>query len=126
MNKMKLVILESPYAGNIELNVEYARAAVRDSILRGESPLASHIFLTQPGILRDEVPEERKLGIDAGLAWRVVSEGSVVYTDLGMSRGMEYGIAAAKASGKSVEFRTLPGWKERLAESTRQLAAAHA
>ena len=118
---MKLVILESPYAGNIPLNVEYARACVRDSLSRGESPLASHLLYTQPGILRDEVPEERQWGIDAGLAWREVSHGSVVYTDLGMSRGMEYGIAAARASGRTVEFRSLPGWKER-AEAA-QLAA---
>ena len=28
------------------------------------------LIYTQPGILRDEVPEERQRGIDAGLAWR--------------------------------------------------------
>ena len=104
---MRLVIIESPYAGDISANVEYARAAVRDSLSRGEAPIASHLLYTQPGVLRDEVPEERQWGIDAGLAWRHVSEATVVYTDRGMSKGMEYGIAAARAAGKPVEFRSL-------------------
>lgn len=104
---MKLVILESPYAGDIEANIEYARRAVRDSLLRGEAPIASHLLYTQPGILRDEVPEERAHGINAGLAWRKVAQASVVYTDLGISSGMEYGIAAATAAGVPVEYRTI-------------------
>ncbi len=105
---MRLVIIESPYAGEIEANVTYARACVRDSLSRGEAPIASHLLYTQPGILRDEVPAERQWGIDAGLAWRRVAEASVVYTDRGVSSGMEYGIALARAAGKPVEFRTLP------------------
>lgn len=104
---VKLVILESPYAGDVEANVEYARRAVRDSLSRGEAPIASHLLYTHPGILRDDVPDERQWGIDAGLAWRRVSEGTVVYTDRGISVGMAYGIMAARSAGKPVEFRTL-------------------
>ncbi len=85
---MKLVILESPYAGDIEANIEYARACVRDCVLKGESAQASHLLFTQPGILRDDVPDERLLGIKAGLAWRHVADYSVYYTDRGWSRGM--------------------------------------
>lgn len=108
---MKLVILESPYAGEVEKNIDYARACVRDSLSRGEAPIASHLLYTQPGILDDLIPDERKWGIDAGLAWRNVSEGSVVYTDRGTSSGMTYGIKAALAAGKYVEFRSLPNYK---------------
>lgn len=104
---MRRVILESPYAGNVEANVEYARACVRDSLARNEAPIASHLLYTQPGILDDELPEERQRGIDAGLAWLAVSDGTVVYTDRGISRGMEYGISAAKSAGKPVEYRSL-------------------
>ena len=104
---MRLVIIESPYAGDVEANTTYARACVRDSLLRGEAPIASHLLYTQPGVLRDEVPEERQHGIDAGLAWRAAAVASVVYTDRGVTRGMEYGIAAAKAAGAPVEYRTL-------------------
>lgn len=84
----KLVILESPYAGEVEANVAYARAAMRDSIMRGEYPIASHLLYTQPGILDDNIPEERKLGIEAGLAWREVAHGAVFYLDRGWSGGM--------------------------------------
>jgi hypothetical protein len=104
---MRLVILESPYAGDIEANVDYARACVRDSLSRGEAPIASHLLYTQPGILRDEIDEERQWGIDAGLAWSKVAEATVVYTDLGISRGMEYGIANAEAAGRPIERRAI-------------------
>lgn len=104
---MRLVILESPYAGDVEANVAYARACVRDCLLRGEAPIASHLLYTQPGVLRDEVPAERQHGIDAGLAWRRVADATVVYIDRGVSAGMKYGIAAAEAAGRPVERRSL-------------------
>lgn len=104
---MRLVIIESPYAGDIEANVEYARRCVRDSLSRGEAPIASHLLYTQPGILDDNRPAERQWGIDAGLAWRSVAQASVVYIDRGITSGMEYGIAAAKDANVSIEFRTI-------------------
>jgi hypothetical protein len=104
---MNLVILESPFAGDVASNIEYARAAVRDSLSRGEAPIASHLLYTQDGILDDDIPDERQWGIDAGLAWHGVSTGTVVYTDRGTSRGMEYGIAAARKAGRDVEFRSI-------------------
>lgn len=107
---MRRVILESPYAGDIETNVAYARAAVRDCVLRGDAPIASHLLFTQPGILRDDVPEERALGIEAGLAWGAEAEATVVYVDRGISRGMQYGIERAQREGRPVEYRRLPGW----------------
>lgn len=95
---MKRVILESPYRGHGETageirsrtdwNVVYARACIRDCLFRGEAPIASHLLFTQPGVLRDEVANERALGIAAGLAWFPVAECSVYYTDHGWSSGM--------------------------------------
>lgn len=107
--KPRLVILESPFAGDVEANVAYARAALRDSLMRGEAPLASHLLYTQPGVLDDTLPEERARGIDAGLAWGPLAEATVVYTDRGISRGMAYGIARAEREGRPVEYRTLKG-----------------
>jgi len=104
---MKRVILESPYAGDIESNVEYARQCIRDSLTRGEAPIASHLLYAQPGVLRDEVPSERQWGIDAGLSWASVADATVVYTDLGISNGMKYGITNAENMGRPVEYRTL-------------------
>jgi hypothetical protein len=104
---VRLVILESPYAGDIAANVSYARACLRDSLLRGEAPLASHLLYTQDGVLSDHIIEERRLGIAAGLAWLPSAAASVVYTDRGISSGMELGIARAKKAGIPVEYRTL-------------------
>lgn len=106
-NSRKLVILESPYAGDVVRNEKYARLCLRDSLLRGEAPIASHLLYTQPGVLDDKNPEERKLGIGAGLAWGVAASKSVVYTDLGISKGMEYGIARAEAEDRTIEYREL-------------------
>lgn len=105
---MSLVIIESPYAGEIEANVAYARAAMRDSILRGEHPIASHLLYTQPGILRDEVPEERERGIAAGLAWRRVADKAVFYTDRGWSRGMLAAREIYEREGFPFAERSLP------------------
>lgn len=107
MHKMRLVIVESPFAGDVEANIQYARRCVRDSLSRGEAPIASHLLYTQEGILDDDIPSERRWGIDAGLAWRDVAEASVVYVDRGISKGMEYGIAAAKAAGMPIEIRSI-------------------
>lgn len=104
---MRLVIIESPYAGDIELNLRYLRAAMHDSLLRGEAPYASHGLYTQPGVLDDNKPEEREHGIQAGFAWRQVAELTAVYVDLGYSKGMEYGMADAHKRGVPVEIRIL-------------------
>src|SRR3546814_12910998 len=66
---MKLVIIESPYAGDVEENTRYARACLQDCLRRGEAPFASHLLYTQPGILDDRVPDERELGLEAGRRW---------------------------------------------------------
>ena len=104
---MRRVIIESPYAGDIEANVAYARLCVSDSLSRGEAPFASHLFYTQPTILRDAVPNEREKGIFAGLAWGEVADATIVYTDRGISKGMQYGIVDAKRVGRVVEYRSL-------------------
>ena len=104
---MRLVIIESPFAGDVELNVRYARACLRDCLLRGEAPLASHLLYTQPGVLDDNDPWERATGIEAGLAWGRAAEATVVYTDLGISPGMQQGVSRAHGEGRLVEYRAL-------------------
>ncbi len=106
---MKIVIVESPYAGNIERNVAYARAAMRDCLLRNEAPFASHLLYTQPGVLNDSIPHERKLGMEAGLVIGKQAAMTVVYTDYGISPGMQYGIERANEENRLVEFRSLEG-----------------
>ena len=104
---MRRVVLESPYAGNVERNVEYARRCIRDCLLRGEAPIASHLLFTQPGILDDKVAEERYLGIEAGLAWLIQADVMVLYIDLGISPGMREAMSRAQRASVPVELRAL-------------------
>jgi hypothetical protein len=130
---MRLVIIESPYAGatpeDVAINVAYARACLLNSLLKGEAPIASHLLYTQ--VLDDKIPEQRKMGIDAGLAWRKVFAVQsvrvdarsaetpwverdiyarvlpVFYVDLGWSRGMEAAQVMYRAEGIAYEERTI-------------------
>lgn len=103
-------IIESPFAGNVQENLRYLRAAMRHSLLQGEAPYASHGLYTQEGVLDDLKPEERALGMNAGFAWGETAHKVAVYTDLGISNGMVEGIKRAEDRGQVVEKRTLPGW----------------
>ncbi len=104
---MRRVIVETPYAGDVERNLAFARACLRDCLLRGEAPIASHLLYTQSGVLRDEILHERLLGMEAGFAWGEVADATIVYTNLGISPGMQVGINRALAARRPVEYRTL-------------------
>ena len=105
--RMRRVVLESPFAGDFDANIEYARRCITDCLKRGEAALASHLLYTQEGILDDTIPEERKLGIEAGFAWNTSAEAIVVYTDRGISKGMKKGIELGEAHGIPIEYRKL-------------------
>ena len=111
---MKPVILESPFAGDFEKNIRYARDCMHDCLTNhNEAPYASHLLYTQDGILDDENPAERMLGMEAGFVWHDRADYTVVYVDLGISKGMVHGIELAKEKGQDVIFRALLGdWKE--------------
>jgi len=115
----RLVVMESPFAGRddaeTDRNIRFARACLRDCFERGEVPFASHLLYTQPGILDDKVPEERKLGIEAGFLWGAIADVTVVYVNYGITPGMQAGIDMAKSIGRPVEERFLPSdWEKNL------------
>jgi len=101
------VILESPFAGDLEANLTYGRKCMADCLQRGEAPFASHLLYTQDGVLDDNVDHERERGIKAGFAWGEVADKIVVYTDRGISNGMKIGIDSAISRGVPVEYRIL-------------------
>jgi hypothetical protein len=107
---MRRVIIETPYAGDVETNLRYLRSCLRDSLLRGEAPFSSHGLYTQLGVLDDGNPNERGRGMQAGFEWRASADATVVYTDLGLSLGVKLGIKHAEHIGQPVEYRTLEGW----------------
>ena len=53
-------------------------------------------------------------GIQAGFAWSNAAEATVVYDDLGTSRGMTYGIERAQREGRPIEYRQLPEFMAQL------------
>ena len=105
--KFKLVAVESPYAGDVKVNEDYGRQCMSDCLKRGEAPFASHLLYTQPGVLDDTIPEERKLGMEAGFAIESRLDATVVYVDYGISGGMIEGILRAQKEGRPIEFRSI-------------------
>jgi hypothetical protein len=118
---LRFVDIESPYSADtpegIIKNIRYARACVFDCLSKNEIPYASHLFFTQPGILDDNSPTERMRGIIAGKAViKKLEAVTVVYTDQGISRGMQIGIEMAEKEGRKVEYRSLgKNWEEEFA-----------
>lgn len=118
---MEFVIVESPFAtGRLVFkdgkeciieeadNVAYARACLHDCLVNhDEAPFASHLLYTQKGILDDTVPEERKLGIEAGLEIGRGAVRRIFYVDRGISKGMKWGFRFANEINQLCEIRTL-------------------
>lgn len=106
---MRLVIIESPFSGPDEAEREhkyaYRQLCIRDSIIRGESPYASHQMLTDA--LNDDIPSERDIGIRAGYAWWRAASIVAFYTDLGWSEGMCKAWKRARTMNIKIEERKL-------------------
>ena len=112
---MRRVVIESPFGKNVDgstadettmlRNVAYLRAAIADCLRRGEAPFASHGLY--PGALEDGIPEERRLGMEAGWEWMTAAHAVVVYVDHGVTPGMRGGIARAEALGLKIEERSI-------------------
>lgn len=110
---MNIVIIESPFAGDVDKNIAYARAALRDSLLRGEAPYASHLLYTQEDVLDDNDDEQRLMGMTAGWAFVRVADYIAVYDDLGVSKGMKQGIVSHIDRGfnpDNIKYRQIDGW----------------
>lgn len=99
------VVIESPYSGDVERNVKYARRALLHSLQLGETPFASHLLYTQ--VLDDNIPEERERGLLCNLVWLKVAEKVVFYTDYGWSEGMEFAFKWSEAELKPFEIRKI-------------------
>ena len=70
-----IVYICSPYAGDVETNVQKARRYCRFAVDKGYIPIAPHLLFTQ--FLNDDNPKERQLGIFFGNA--VMSKCSEVW-----------------------------------------------
>ena len=108
---MRLVIIESPFRADDEntarLNTAYARRCLKDSLMRGEAPFASHLLYTQEGVLDDADSYQRAIGLRAAGYWYKVVDICAVYTDLGITEGMQRGIKAAERECVEIDYRML-------------------
>jgi hypothetical protein len=98
---MKLVYICSPFAGDVENNVRFAKAACRYAMKQDCAPVAVHLMY--PQILNDAVPSERKAGIRMGLRVLVSCEELWVCGGT-VSHGMSCEIAKAGRLGIPVRY----------------------
>jgi hypothetical protein len=115
--KPVLVMVESPYSASerytIEDNVAYAIECMRDSYTRGEAPMLTHLLYTRipSGHVSDHDPNhkcmDREYGLQCAHEWRKVCSKTVLYTDHGISSGMERAEKEAIDLGQEVERRNL-------------------
>lgn len=89
---VKKIYVCSPYHGDEAQNTESAIAYCRDIALRGDMPVAPHIYFTR--FLSDDNGEERRLGIDMGLELLKLCDEMWVYGRV-ISEGMAREIAYA-------------------------------
>lgn len=105
----KAAVLITPFMAE-----DYSRAAavkrygdrcVKDSIGRGEAPIASHLFYYD--VLNVRNPIERDIGLLSQLTWIGKCDIVVVYVDFGITKAMEVAINTAQLRSRKIEFRTI-------------------
>lgn len=112
---MSIVVLESPYSGDIQRNIAYGQRIMTDSRERGEIVIMPHLLWTQ----HHEAPNHfiadddkiqivgREKSIEQIKILRTVVDKVVFYTDYGMSSGMVHGLEDCKKRHIEHEFRTI-------------------
>ena len=109
----ELVIIESPYSGDLEGNLDYLDCAMLDCKQRGEGGIASHLLYTKTpfyGHVHDGIPD----GFSAGRIWCMnlvikgwskIASKAVFYVDRGMSSGMKLALEYYEENNIPVVFR---------------------
>ena len=103
---MRVVYICSPYRAadeeTLQRNIDYARALTRGVLMRGESPVAVHLYMTR--CLDEDNPKERYVGLVAGREIIPRCDAVVVGTKHGISAGMSAEIEFAEKCGILVEY----------------------
>ncbi len=100
---MPKVFISSPFAGEVQRNIENARRYCAFAVERGYIPYAPHLFF--PQFLLDAVPEQRELGLFMGKVFLDGSKELWVFGDR-VSHGMEEEIRRAKKRGILIRYFT--------------------
>lgn len=103
---MKLIYICSPYRVTddaiLQRNIEYAKELTRGVLLRGNVPVATHLYMTQ--VLKDSVEAERNIGLAAGRGILCKCDEIFVGAKYGISSGMKAEIELAKKNNIPVVF----------------------
>lgn len=93
-----LVYICSPYRGEVERNLEYARELTRLALDNSFVPVTPHLYLTQ--VVNDEDSRERERGMSAGkeLLWHC--KYILIGSRYGLSEGMLEEIELAAQQSK--------------------------
>ena len=96
-----MIYICSPYAGNVERNVENARKYSRFAVKQGVMPITPHLLFTQ--FLNDDDYRERQLGM--GFGNTILSKCQEVWVfGTTISVGMKAEIKSAKWHNKVIKY----------------------
>lgn len=97
-------------------NVTYMQRCLKDSLMRGESPVALEYLYTQPNVLDNERSADRALANRAIMRFYSIANIVAVYEDREFDANMRKRLLLAKRFGVTVEYRgidcsfpTVPG-----------------
>jgi len=99
MSERKLIFIASPYAGDVEHNIEMAKRYCRHALECGCDFVAPHLIY--PQVLNDANPEERQRGIRMGLRLLSFCDELWICGDK-ITEGMQAEIAEAKRLGSKI------------------------
>jgi len=96
-----LVFICSPFAGDMERNIENTRYYARFAVERGAIPFAPHLLY--PQFMDDHDQEQRALGIRFGTVWLCKCDELWAFGSY-YSAGMKQELAKARAKGIPIHF----------------------
>jgi hypothetical protein len=97
---MKKIFVCSPFAGEVDRNVRFAKKMCRMVMDAGNAPFAPHLLY--PRFSDDNDPTQRAAGITCGLAFMETCDEVWVFAGNGISSGMRQEIEHAERLGKPV------------------------
>lgn len=103
-----VVFIETPLRSSepgLDKRLEFAQAAMFDSIQRGEAPILTHLLW--PAVMNDHDPEEREQALRMCRDVRKRCHKVVFYVGMGVSPGMARGMLEALEDGIKVEVRMI-------------------
>lgn len=97
MQANNMLYVCSPYRGDIARNKEYARRLTKAALDNGFVPVTVHLYLTE--VTNDDIPEERRRGMAAGIAILENCKYILVGDKYGISEGMKAELTLATLKG---------------------------